>query len=85
MISDFFTEWFIPQRYVLGLMGFLALANGYIQRFCLSLAITEMVKHTSEHSAEDPHSCPVPIVNHTDSESVHTEVSMPTIRKFNIT
>lgn len=65
-------------------MGFLALANGYIQRFCLSLAITEMVKHTNEHSAEDPYSCPVPIVNHTDSESVHTEVSMPAIRKFNI-
>ncbi|XP_075225441.1 putative inorganic phosphate cotransporter isoform X2 [Lycorma delicatula] len=47
----------IRQRYVLGIMGFLGLANGYIQRFCLSLAITEMV--LGHHKGKtDPHSCP---------------------------
>lgn len=35
---------FIQQRYVLSLMGFMALALGYVQRFCLSLAITEMAQ-----------------------------------------
>lgn len=37
---------FIQQRYVLSFMGFMALAIGYVQRFCLSLAITEMAEHT---------------------------------------
>jgi len=42
----------IQQRYILSLMGFMALAMGYIQRFCISLAITEMaeqVRHTPLH------------------------------------
>ncbi|RZF34308.1 hypothetical protein LSTR_LSTR016362 [Laodelphax striatellus] len=47
----------MKQRYVLGIMGFLALANGYIQRFCLSLAITEMV-NVHHKGKIDPNSCP---------------------------
>ncbi|XP_054286347.1 putative inorganic phosphate cotransporter isoform X2 [Macrosteles quadrilineatus] len=43
-------------------MGFLAIANGYIQRFCLSLAITEMVlPHHGGSSLSrpvDPLACP---------------------------
>ncbi|KAL1129021.1 hypothetical protein AAG570_013553 [Ranatra chinensis] len=40
-------------------MGFFALANGYIQRFCLSLAITEMVATHRLHPTKiDPHACP---------------------------
>lgn len=37
---------FIQQRYVLSSMGFMALALGYVHRFCLSLAITEMAEHS---------------------------------------
>uniref|UniRef100_A0A1B6D0T1 Major facilitator superfamily (MFS) profile domain-containing protein n=1 Tax=Clastoptera arizonana TaxID=38151 RepID=A0A1B6D0T1_9HEMI len=52
-------SWCIPQRYILGLMGFFAFANGYIQRFCLSLAITEMVIHVKkDDDVYDPYSCP---------------------------
>lgn len=53
----------MPQRYVLAFMGFLAMANAYIQRFCLSLAITEMVLPHSHVAATgtkvlDPYACP---------------------------
>lgn len=41
---------FIQQRYILSLMGFMALALGYVQRFCLSLAITEMAEHSNKVS-----------------------------------
>lgn len=34
----------IPQRYVLAIMGLLAIANAYTMRVCLNLAITQMVK-----------------------------------------
>lgn len=44
MLTD--EQSFIQQRYVLSFMGFMALALGYVQRFCLSLAITEMAEHT---------------------------------------
>ncbi|XP_031765380.1 putative inorganic phosphate cotransporter [Galleria mellonella] len=42
---------FIPQRYVLGIMGLFALANSFTMRVCLSMTITQMVLHTppSEH------------------------------------
>ncbi|KAK9502974.1 hypothetical protein O3M35_011645 [Rhynocoris fuscipes] len=44
-------------------MGFFALANGYIQRFCLSLAITEMVAtHKLHPSKIDPYACPLDTV-----------------------
>lgn len=34
----------IPQRYILTLMGFFALVNGYTMRLSLSVAITQMVE-----------------------------------------
>ncbi|KAL4089088.1 hypothetical protein QTP88_024160 [Uroleucon formosanum] len=52
---------FIQQRYVLSTMGFMALAIGYVQRFCLSLAITEMVEqthHTVRQNAKFGTVCP---------------------------
>lgn len=42
---------FIQQRYVLSSMGFMALALGYVHRFCLSLAITEMAEHSQKVTA----------------------------------
>uniref|UniRef100_A0A146L277 Putative inorganic phosphate cotransporter n=1 Tax=Lygus hesperus TaxID=30085 RepID=A0A146L277_LYGHE len=49
----------VRQRYVVGFLGFFALANGYIQRFCLSLAITEMVATHKLHPTKiDLHACP---------------------------
>lgn len=48
-----------PQRYILGLMGFFAIANAYSMRNVLSLAITEMVVHHHKGPIEfDPHTCP---------------------------
>ncbi|BET03033.1 sodium:phosphate symporter activity [Nesidiocoris tenuis] len=56
-------EGWVRQRYVIGLLGFFALANGYIQRFCLSLAITEMVAtHRLHPSKIDLHACPLDTV-----------------------
>ncbi|KAF6201738.1 hypothetical protein GE061_004133 [Apolygus lucorum] len=61
----------IPQRYVLGLMGFLAVANAYAMRGILNLAITEMVvnpKNKAHHHIDDPDACPgiLEVKNHTD-------------------
>ena len=44
-------------RHIIGLLGFFAVGIGYIQRFCLSLAITEMVGDT-KHTKIDELSCP---------------------------
>lgn len=44
----------IPQRWVLAIMGFLAITNAYTMRICLNVAITEMViKHNDEGTIED--------------------------------
>ncbi|XP_069685198.1 putative inorganic phosphate cotransporter isoform X2 [Periplaneta americana] len=48
----------IPQRYVLAIMGFLAIANAYTMRICLSVAITEMVVAKEKNETEiDPEAC----------------------------
>lgn len=47
----------IPQRYVLGFMGFLAIVNAYTMRVSLNIAITEMVVPTNESRNYDPHRC----------------------------
>ncbi|XP_065213100.1 putative inorganic phosphate cotransporter [Planococcus citri] len=65
------TKSYMPQRYVLGLMGFLAVANAYSMRNVLNLTITEMVvHHHSKHDKIiiDPDSCPgtLEIKNHSD-------------------
>lgn len=64
-----FIAGYFPQRYVFGLMGFLAVANAYAMRNVLNLAITEMVVY--HHKAEliiDPDSCPgtIEIKNYSD-------------------
>ncbi|XP_026317790.1 putative inorganic phosphate cotransporter [Hyposmocoma kahamanoa] len=38
---------FIPQRYVMGILGLFALANSFTMRVCLSMTITQMVKKTA--------------------------------------
>ncbi|XP_060521750.1 putative inorganic phosphate cotransporter [Cylas formicarius] len=47
----------IPQRYILGIMGFLAVVNAYTMRVVLSVAITEMVQPIEHHDKIDSHSC----------------------------
>lgn len=48
----------IPQRYILGIMGFLAVVNAYTMRVSLSIAITEMVAASNETDVVDPDACP---------------------------
>ncbi|KAJ9596747.1 hypothetical protein L9F63_012223, partial [Diploptera punctata] len=49
----------IDQRYVVAIMGFLAIANAYTMRVCLSVAITEMVvHHERNYTAIDLEACP---------------------------
>lgn len=49
----------IPQRYVLGIMGLLAVCNAYTMRVCLNLAVTQMVNNTNSGNENyDPNACP---------------------------
>lgn len=49
----------IPQRYVLGIMGLLAVCNAYTMRVCLNLAVTQMVNNTKDSADHyDPDACP---------------------------
>ena len=49
----------IPQRYVLGIMGLLAVCNAYTMRVCLNLAVTQMVNNTKDEEQHyDPYACP---------------------------
>ncbi|XP_015838380.2 putative inorganic phosphate cotransporter [Tribolium castaneum] len=48
----------IPQRYIMGIMGFLAIVNAYTMRVSLSVAITEMVLPPNTTQANNPDSCP---------------------------
>jgi len=44
---------------VVAIMGFLAVANAYTMRICLSTAITEMVFHHDRNESHlDPDACP---------------------------
>ncbi|KAL1497229.1 hypothetical protein ABEB36_008224 [Hypothenemus hampei] len=47
----------LPQRYILGLMGFFAIVNAYTMRVSLSLAITEMVVPINATEYYDPEAC----------------------------
>jgi MFS transporter, ACS family, solute carrier family 17 (sodium-dependent inorganic phosphate cotransporter), other len=53
---------FIPQRVVLSIMGFLAVVNAYTMRICLSVAITEMVvkKDRGDRNGTGEIVCPDP-------------------------
>ncbi|CAH2005053.1 unnamed protein product [Acanthoscelides obtectus] len=57
---------FIPQRYILGIMGFLAVVNAYTMRVSLSIAITEMVAPSNSSYIDDPDAC---MVNDTRSKA----------------
>ncbi|XP_046663298.1 putative inorganic phosphate cotransporter isoform X2 [Homalodisca vitripennis] len=64
-VQKFVEKGCIPQRYVFGIMGFLAVANAYAMRSVLSVAITEMV--VVHHGMlgnrtliPDPMACPAP-------------------------
>ncbi|KAG6442390.1 hypothetical protein O3G_MSEX002284 [Manduca sexta] len=48
----------IPQRWVMAIMGFLAVANAYTMRVCLNIAITQMVRRRGHSLAYDEGSCP---------------------------
>ncbi|XP_059045429.1 putative inorganic phosphate cotransporter [Achroia grisella] len=50
----------IPQRYVMAIMALFAVANAYTMRVCLNLAITQMVKKSTNVEGEehyDPNVC----------------------------
>uniref|UniRef100_A0A8D8VGA0 Sialin n=1 Tax=Cacopsylla melanoneura TaxID=428564 RepID=A0A8D8VGA0_9HEMI len=62
----------VSQRFILAFMGFLAVANAYAMRGCLSLAITEMVvTHHKGPIKIDPNGCPgeLEIRNHTNPDN----------------
>lgn len=71
MMEFFFAVFLIPQRYVLGLMGFLAVVNAYTMRISLSIAITEMVPPVESSTHFDPDACP----SHPKNSSDIIEVS----------
>lgn len=63
----------IAQRYVIAIMGFLAVANAYTMRICLSTAITEMVVHHNRNESEtDPDACPSNSVSNNKTAQVST-------------
>lgn len=72
LFFNFVTVFLIPQRYVLGIMGLLAVCNAYTMRVCLNLAITQMVNNTKvSETYYDPDACPEDetfVVNGTVSE-----------------
>ena len=48
----------IPQRWVMAIMGFLAVANAYTMRVCLNIAITQMVRRHAPSVGSESGSCP---------------------------
>lgn len=67
-INIFFVAgFFIPQRYILGIMGFFAIVNAYTMRVSLSLAITEMVIPLNATEYYDPNACVPEGSNQTNS------------------
>lgn len=56
-------------------MGFLAVANAYTMRICLSTAITEMVvHHDGNKSQADPDACPSSTVSNNNSAAVSKHI-----------
>ncbi|KAK9881225.1 hypothetical protein WA026_015338 [Henosepilachna vigintioctopunctata] len=73
LISKFFI---IPQRYILGIMGFFAVLNAYTMRVSLSIAITEMVeRHKS--TVYDPYACTAVEINNKSSMNTVTDELYP--------
>lgn len=67
----------IPQRYVLAIMGFLAVVNAYAMRVSLSIAITEMVK-PSNSSSENNYQDLCAVGNTNSSHNNAVKVKCPT-------
>jgi hypothetical protein len=69
IVFAYLSGFFLPQRVVLSIMGFLAIVNAYTMRICLSLAITEMViKKPIDNSTDGMQGyCPEPNSNSTIS------------------
>ncbi|CAG9863086.1 unnamed protein product [Phyllotreta striolata] len=63
----------IPQRYILGIMGFLAIVNAYSLRVSLNIAITEMVIPGSSH-VYDPDACPTASGNFSHNTITDTSI-----------
>lgn len=63
----------IPQRYVMGIMGFFAVVNAYTMRISLSVAITEMVIPINSTDYDNPDSCPFPSDHGNNSNAVTDE------------
>lgn len=57
----FLIAFYIPVRYVFGIMGMLGVMVAYMMRACLSIAITQMVKapaHSNHFSVPKEDVCP---------------------------
>lgn len=69
------TTCIMPQRYVLTLMGFLALFNAFAMRANLTIAITKMtfpVDNSDDHASVDNSLCPMPdIVTANETDESH--------------
>ncbi|KAI5721826.1 hypothetical protein M8J77_026194 [Diaphorina citri] len=65
-------DYLISQRYLIGLLGFLAFALTYVQRFCLSMAITEMA-HTEHKVSNKSLQCPVSVLIRNQTVNKHYE------------
>lgn len=61
----------IPQRWVLGIMGFLAVVMAYAMRVCLSMAIVKMVRPHEDDPEYDDHTCSF---NSTEGDNEHSGV-----------
>lgn len=49
---SFSLEFYVPQRVIMAIMCFFAIAIAYVMRVCLSVAITQMVKPTVQNLTE---------------------------------
>uniref|UniRef100_A0A336K4P4 CSON011178 protein n=1 Tax=Culicoides sonorensis TaxID=179676 RepID=A0A336K4P4_CULSO len=58
----------VPQRWILAIMGFLAITNAYTMRICLNVAITEMVVKKNDTEDIEGDYCPRP--NATEGEII---------------
>lgn len=75
---SFSLEFYVPQRVIMAVMCFFAIAIAYVMRVCLSVAITQMVKPTVQNLTETKSKTEVisycvadPVSNKTSSAAVN--------------
>ncbi|XP_049817601.1 putative inorganic phosphate cotransporter isoform X2 [Aethina tumida] len=61
----------IPQRYLLGIMGFLAVVNAYTMRVTLSVAITEMVAPIPHNDMYNDQTCTLELSNNSKNSIIN--------------